>query len=146
MAESSLVFWQYLLQLPPMSRGFHQIDSYINQLLSVQPKLSNGLLHLFLLHTSASLLITENCCNDVKQDLTIFYDQLAPDSKSHYHHNMEGPDDMPAHIKSTLLGVSLTLPIQQGQLAIGQWQGIYLGEHRTHASQRRIMATAYGNP
>lgn len=144
MAESTNIIWQQQISLPAMSRGFHRIDNHINQLLQNKPKLSVGLLHLFLLHTSASLVITENCCADVKRDLEIFYNQIAPDSTTQYYHNMEGPDDMPAHIKSTLLGVYLTIPVDNGKPALGSWQGIYLGEHREHASQRRIIVTAYG--
>ncbi len=138
--------WQHLLDLPSLTRGFHRIDEYIKPILDNQPKITNGMLNLFLQHTSASLLITENCCSDVKTDLERFYNQIAPDSTSRYHHNMEGADDMPAHIKSSILGVSITVPIQNSQLALGQWQGIYLGEHRNQAGQRRILLTVYGLP
>lgn len=145
MAESSNLCWQHQLILPPMARGFHCIDAHVESLIQSKPQIAVGMVNLFLQHTSASLVITENCCTDVKKDLQIFYDQLAPDSTTRYNHNLEGPDDMPAHIKSTILGVSLTLPIQNGRLALGQWQGIYLGEHRDIASQRKIMVTAYGH-
>lgn len=144
MADSSNLIWQEQLILPEMGRGFHRIDNHIQKLLLNMPQLSVGLIHLFLQHTSASLVITENCCTDVKRDLEIFFNQLAPDSTQRYYHNMEGADDMPAHIKSTILGVNLTLPIQNGKLALGHWQGIYLGEHRDQGSSRRIMVTAYG--
>ncbi|WP_367605852.1 secondary thiamine-phosphate synthase enzyme YjbQ [Legionella sp. W05-934-2] len=144
MANSSPIFWQQLLTLPPMSRGFHRIDAQLEALLQNNIHLSAGLVHLFLQHTSASLVITENCCADVRRDLEEFYNQLAPDSIQRYQHNMEGPDDMPAHIKSTLLGVNLTLPIENGRFALGQWQGVYLGEHRDKGTARRILVTAYG--
>lgn len=138
------IWWQYSLILPMFQRGYHAIDSYIVNVIDEQPLIKTGILHLFLQHTSASLLITENCCDDVKKDLEIFYDQLSPDSDTAYQHNLEGPDDMPAHIKNSLLGTSLTIPLMSGKPALGRWQGIYLAEHRDKASHRQIIMTAYG--
>ena len=144
MGNESIMMWQQQLTLDALPRGFHRIDSHIDQLLITMPQLAYGTVHLFLRHTSASLLITENCCQDVKRDLAIFYDQIAPDGIERYHHNVEGPDDMPAHIKSSLLGVNLTLPVTNGKLALGTWQGVYLAEHRDHATKRHILVTAQG--
>ena len=136
--------WQSLCVLTPKPRGFHLITDKIVQTIGVMPAIQTGLIHLFLQHTSASLTISENTCNDVPLDLETCFDALAPDDSSLYRHTLEGDDDMPAHIKSTLLGVSLVIPIGDTKLLLGQWQGIYLCEHRNHATARRIIITAQG--
>ena len=110
------------------------------------PALQTGIIHLFLQHTSASLTISENTCNDVRLDLETHFNSLVPDDNSLYRHTLEGEDDMPAHIKNTMLGASLVIPVSNNQLLLGQWQGIYLCEHRNHATARRIIITAQGVP
>ncbi len=125
------------------SRGFHLItDKVIDQL----PELSSiqrGVAHLFIKHTSASLTVNENADPSVRTDMEHFFCDLA-DNKHYYIHTYEGDDDMPAHIKGSLLGVSLQLPITNGRFNLGIWQGIYLGEHRDHASNREIVVTLWG--
>lgn len=104
-----------------------------------------GLLNLFVQHTSASLTINENCSPDVPLDLNDALDRIAPEG-THYRHLDEGMDDMPAHVKSSIMGASLIIPIQHGRLALGTWQGIYLNEHRNHGGARRVVATIQGKP
>lgn len=130
--------------LKPKSRGFHLVTC---ELLNQLPELDRykvGILHLFIQHTSASLSINENADPDVRRDLDEHLNCLVPDGAGHFIHVQEGPDDMPAHIKTGLMGVSLGIPIAQGKLALGTWQGIYLGEHREHASARHVVATLQG--
>ncbi|MBK8049246.1 MAG: YjbQ family protein [Anaerolineales bacterium] len=122
----------------------HLITDWIARELESYPPLTCGICHLFLLHTSASLAINENADPEVRVDLESHFDLLAPENAPHYTHNYEGPDDMPAHIKTMLIGPSLTIPITDGQLKLGMWQGIYLCEHRSHAGPRQIVMTAWG--
>ena len=132
------------LTLAPRPRGFHLVTRDILQAL---PELSGcrvGLLHLFLQHTSASLTLNENADPTVRQDFERFFNRAVPEQGIDYRHLDEGPDDMPAHLKASLLGTSLSLPVQAGRLALGTWQGIYLGEHRNHGSPRRLLATLHG--
>ena len=103
-----------------------------------------GMLHLFLKHTSASLTINENADSTVREDMETHFNQSVPENVSYYKHTMEGPDDMPAHIKSSTIGNNLTIPISEGKLVLGTWQGIYLCEHRNHAYSRKIIATING--
>ena len=107
-------------------------------------KIETGILHLFIQHTSASIVINENVSPEVRSDLERHLRELVPDGPHHYEHTLEGADDMPAHIKSALLGSSLTIPIGHGRLLLGAWQGIYLGEHRDHGGPRKIVATISG--
>jgi secondary thiamine-phosphate synthase enzyme len=144
MDKKSPIYWQTLCHLPRKTRGFHLITAEIQQSLVAMPALQTGLVHLFLQHTSASLAISENTCSDVPLDLEAYFNGTIPDDESLYHHILEGEDDMPAHIKNVILGVSLTIPISNGRLALGQWQGIYLCEHRNHATERRIVITVHG--
>ena len=137
-------FWQKQISLPAKSRGFHLITHEIMAQISDMPIFDIGLLHLMLLHTSASLTINENACRDVRHDLEEHFNHFVPENAPYYQHTLEGPDDMPAHIKSSTLGCQLTLPINQGQLVLGTWQGIYLCEHRNHASNRQLILTAQG--
>ena len=130
--------------LRPRSRGFHVIT---DEVLAALPQLrdcSVGLLHLFIQHTSASLSINENASPDVRSDLERHFNLLAPEHAPHYRHTDEGPDDMPAHIKAALLGSALTIPIANGRLLLGTWQGIYLCEHRNHGGPRSVVATIMG--
>ena len=130
--------------LSPQPRGFHLITPDVERAL---PELSNircGLLHLHLMHTSASLTLNENADPTVRSDLDKAIDYIAPERQPFYRHTYEGDDDMPAHIKSSLLGVSVTVPIENGRLVLGTWQGIYLGEHRNHGGSRQVHAVLQG--
>jgi len=137
--------WQQKsITLRPRPRGFHLVT---DEILAALPELSKcrvGLLHLLLQHTSASLTVNENADPSVRRDFERFFNRLVPQGEGGYEHDYEGPDDLPAHFKSSLLGCQLTLPIQRGGLAMGTWQGIYLGEHRDHGGPRSIVATWQG--
>ncbi len=137
--------WQQcLLTLKPRSRGFHLVT---DELLAKLPMLADyrvGMAHLLLQHTSASLTLNENCDPSVRSDMEAHLHRLAPGDAPYYRHTYEGPDDMPAHIKSSLLGVSLLLPVRDGQLALGTWQGIWLGEHRVDGGARKVLVTLQG--
>ncbi len=134
---------QHSLELAPRSRGFHLITREVLEALPELVNLRVGLLHLFLQHTSASLTINENADSDVPIDLESSLSAIAPEDFS-YRHTCEGPDDMPAHVKHSLLGASLSIPIHNGQLCLGTWQGIYLCEHRNRGGRRRLVATIWG--
>ncbi len=134
---------QRTLTLRPRPRGCHLITAEILSGLPELAKIKVGLLHLFLLHTSASLTINENADSTVRLDLETGLNRLAPEDAP-YQHDTEGPDDMPAHIKAALVGTDLTIPISGGQPLLGTWQGIYLCEHRDRANARRIVATIHG--
>ena len=136
---------QKTVELAPRPRGFHLITGEIDASLSEWGHFRVGLLHLFLQHTSASLSINENADSDVPHDLESAFNAIAPEDFP-YRHTCEGPDDMPAHVKSSMLGCELTIPIHDGRLCLGTWQGIYLCEHRNHGSRRRIVATICGEP
>ncbi|KTD23596.1 Uncharacterized conserved protein [Legionella lansingensis] len=138
------LYWQKEHTLAPKTRGFHLITKELEPILLSMPKIKTGLAHFFLQHTSASLAISENTCTDVRLDLETYFNQAIPEDNRLYRHTLEGEDDMPAHIKNILLGTNLTIPIKDGQLALGQWQGIYLCEHRNQASARRIIITVHG--
>lgn len=125
-------------------RGFHLVSDEILEALPEISSINVGLLHLFLQHTSASLSINENADSSVRRDMESHFNQLAPEDAPYYEHTYEGSDDMPAHIKSALLGCEMSLPIAQGRLQLGTWQGIYLGEHRNSASSRTLIATLSG--
>jgi len=134
---------QRTLQLSACPRGFHLITHEIVEALPELADLRVGILHLFLQHTSASLSINENADPDVPLDLESSLSSIAPEDVP-YRHICEGPDDMPAHVKSSLLGCSLSVPVQKGHLCLGTWQGIYLCEHRNHGGRRRVMVTLWG--
>ena len=137
--------WQQkTIQLKPRSRGFHIIDDELLRQLPEIRQYKVGLLHLFIQHTSASLTINENADPTVRMDMESHFNHFVPERQSYYRHDYEGDDDMPAHIKSSTLGAELTIPINQGRLMLGTWQGIYLGEHRDHGGVRRIVATIQG--
>lgn len=133
---------QHIFTLRPRSRGFHLVTDEVRSHLPELPR--TGLLHLFIRHTSAGLSINENADPDVRQDLNAIFDRLVRERESYYSHTLEGDDDMPAHAKSTLTGVDLTIPIVEGRLGLGTWQGIYLCEFRNRASGRQIVATILG--
>jgi secondary thiamine-phosphate synthase enzyme len=132
---------QYEIILPRFKRGFHLITGIIEGHLKDLPEA--GLLNLFLRHTSAALTLNENADPDVPGDLVYAINKLVPENDPGYNHTMEGPDDMPAHIKSSLLSVSLTIPVRQKSLYLGTWQGIFLCEFRNHGGSRKITATIY---
>jgi secondary thiamine-phosphate synthase enzyme len=135
---------QKSVKLQAKSRGFHLVSDEILEALPEISSINVGLLHLFLQHTSASLSINENADSSVRRDMESHFNQLAPEDASYYEHTYEGSDDMPAHIKSVLLGCEMSLPIAQGRLQLGTWQGIYLGEHRNSANSRTLIATLTG--
>lgn len=135
---------QNALQLTAKPRGFHLVSrEIISQLPELKP-FKIGLAHIFLQHTSASLALNENADADVRGDLERYFSRAVAENEPYYRHTLEGSDDMPAHIKSVIIGNSLTIPIRQGQLALGTWQGIYLCEHRNHADSRTIIVTLNG--
>lgn len=133
----------HTIEVPTPGRGFHEITGEL-QALVARCGFSTGLCHLFLRHTSASLLITENADPDVRRDLERFISRLVPDGDPAYAHSMEGPDDMPAHIRSVLTCSELTVPVQRARLALGTWQGIYLWEHRHHRGDREVVVNVMG--
>lgn len=135
---------QKTIQLTAKSRGFHLVTGEIEAQLPELVDFNIGLAHLFVLHTSASLTINENADPTVRQDFESHINQMVPESAPYYRHTLEGPDDMPAHIKSSLLGSGVTLPISNGHLNLGTWQGIYLGEHRDYGGARRVVVTLQG--
>ena len=139
----SMPWIQRSLSLTPRPRGFHLITREITAALPELASIRAGLLHAFIQHTSASLTITENADPDVRTDLESSFNALAPEDFP-YVHTMEGPDDMPAHVKAALLGSSVSIPVQDGQLALGTWQGITLCEHRNHGGARRLVLTLTG--
>ena len=137
-----MAIYQETITLSPKSKGFHLITSEIEKALVSMPSIETGLLHLFIQHTIASLSINENADPTVREDMENFFTELA-DDKPYYIHTYEGADDMPAHIKASMLGNSLTIPITNGKMNLGTWQGIYLGEHRDYGGNRRIVVTYY---
>lgn len=140
-----MAWFQQSIQLQPRRRGFHLITQEILPQFERELRTFNiGLAHFFLQHTSASLTINENADPDVRVDFESHFNRLAPENAPYFTHTLEGPDDMPAHLKSSLLGCSLTLPIQGGALALGTWQGIYLCEHRNQGGSRRLLVTLQG--
>ena len=128
----------------PCSRGFHIItDLIINEVPEIE-KINIGVLHLFIKHTSASLTLNENADQTVREDFESHFNELVPENQFYYQHTFEGPDDMPAHLKASILGSSVSVPISNGQLNLGTWQGIYLCEHRNKAYERKMVATIQG--
>jgi secondary thiamine-phosphate synthase enzyme len=138
-------FYQQLISLRSRKRGFHIItDEIVNALPQIE-NIKIGMLQVFIQHTSASLCINENADFTVREDFEMFFNKTVKENDPDYQHDYEGSDDMPAHLKASLLGSSVTIPIRNGYLALGTWQGIYLCEHRNHAQQRQIVITAWGN-
>jgi secondary thiamine-phosphate synthase enzyme len=135
---------QKQIVLPSRNRGFHLVTSEIVSRLPELSSVRRGILHLFIQHTSASLTINENADPSVRSDLERHFNEIAPEDAPYYTHDSEGSDDMPAHIKSSLLGSSLTIPVTDGSLNLGTWQGIYLCEHRDRGGSRSIVATICG--
>jgi secondary thiamine-phosphate synthase enzyme len=139
------VAWiQRQIELRGRPRGFHLITDEVVAAIPELKQFRAGLLHVFIQHTSASLSINENADPDVPADLESSFNAIAPEDFP-YRHTCEGPDDMPAHVKASLLGSSLTIPVSDGRLALGTWQGIYLCEHRNRASRRTLVLTLHGD-
>ena len=138
-----MAWHQVRVTLPAFRRGFHLITNHVVQALPELQGMRVGLLHVFIQHTSASLSINENADPDVPRDLEASFNAIAPEDFP-YVHTCEGPDDMPAHVKSSLLGSSLMIPIANSRLCLGTWQGIYLCEHRNHGGQRSLVLTIQG--
>lgn len=139
-----MTWLQTQITLRPYPRGFHLITREVLQGIPGIRDLKTGMLQVFMQHTSASLTLNENASPEVLDDFESHFNQMVPENQPYYLHTLEGPDDMPAHIKASLLGPSLILPISQGRPALGTWQGIYLCEHRDHGGARRLMLTAWG--
>jgi secondary thiamine-phosphate synthase enzyme len=137
-------WFQKEVTLSPRPRGFHLITREIVAAVPVIGRYSVGLAHLFIRHTSAALALNENADPTVRDDMEAYFNRLAPENAPYYTHTLEGPDDMPAHLKAVLLGSSLTIPISAGRLALGTWQGIYLCEHRDDGGRRRVVVTLSG--
>jgi secondary thiamine-phosphate synthase enzyme len=138
------VWVQREITLAPRPRGFHLIT---REVLGELPELSDvsvGLLHILIRHTSASLTLNENASPDVRRDFEAWFNEAVPERAAYWTHTLEGDDDMPAHVKASLLGPSLTLPVSRGRLALGTWQGIYLCEHRDRGGSRSLIATLHG--
>ncbi len=132
---------QYEFSLDPFPRGFHIITDLV--IINIGQVPEKGIFHLFIKHTSAGLSINENADPSVRVDFESVFNRIAPENASYLTHTMEGPDDMPAHIKSTIVGSSVTIPISDGRLNLGTWQGIYLCEFRNHGGRRKLVATIY---
>lgn len=137
-------FFQKEIKLKERSRGFHLITDEVRDQFSEINKINTGILHVFIKHTSAGLTINENADPSVREDFESHFEKMVPENQPYYKHTMEGPDDMPAHIKSSLTGTSVQVPITNGNLNLGTWQGIYLCEHRNHGGSRKLVLTAFG--
>ncbi|MFD2167245.1 secondary thiamine-phosphate synthase enzyme YjbQ [Thalassotalea euphylliae] len=138
-----MMWRQTEFRLPAKKRGFHLVTDNVESELAIGD-IRCGLLHLFIKHSSASLTINENADPTVRADMEAHFNQFVPENAAYYQHTYEGPDDMPAHIKASTLGSSISVPITNGRLNLGTWQGIYLGEHRDHAGSRTLVATIQG--
>jgi secondary thiamine-phosphate synthase enzyme len=139
-----MAWHQVQIRLKPRPRGFHLVTS---EIVAAVPELRGyrvGVAHLFIQHTSASLTINENADPDVRADMERWFDQAVPENAPYIVHTAEGPDDMPAHLKASLLGSSVSVPIRDGRLALGTWQGVYLGEHRDSGGSRTVVVTLQG--
>lgn len=137
--------WQQkIIQLKPRERGFHLITDEITQQLPELACYRVGLLTIFIQHTSASITINENADPTVRIDMETHFNKFVPQGMSYYQHDYEGDDDMPAHIKASILGASITIPVRAGRLEMGTWQGVYLGEHRDYGGARRLVLTLQG--
>lgn len=137
--------FQREIRLPAFKRGFHLITHEVLEGLPEIRQIKAGMLQVFIKHTSASLTINENADPTVREDFEAHFNVLVPESATYFKHTFEGPDDMTSHIKSSLLGSSITVPITDGRLNMGTWQGIYLCEHRNFGGQRKLVITAFGS-
>ena len=137
---------QRRIDFAPRPRGFHLVTREVVEALPELAELQVGLLHLLIQHTSASLALNEDASPQVRRDFESWFNAAVPEQAPFWTHSLEGPEDMPAHIKAALLGPSLTLPVADGRLALGTWQGLYLCEHRNRGGTRAVLATAWGQP
>jgi len=133
------------ITLPKFNRGFHLITDIVLDSVQAINNVSTGLVNVFIKHTSASITINENTDHTVREDMEAYFNESVPENRDYYQHIDEGPDDMPAHIKTSLLGTSVTIPISNGKLNLGIWQGVYLCEHRNRASARKLVITLMGS-
>jgi secondary thiamine-phosphate synthase enzyme len=140
-----MMWFQRTIRLAPRPRGFHLVTGEVLEALPELGKISVGILHLLIQHTSASLALSENASPQVRDDFEAWFDRAVPEGAPYWTHTLEGDDDMPAHVKAALLGPSLTLPLSAGRPALGTWQGIYLCEHRDHGGSRSLVATIAGS-
>jgi len=138
------VWIQQQIELRARPRGFHLVTSEIVDAVPDLEQIEVGVAILFIQHTSASLTVNENASPDVRRDFAAWFDRAVPDGADYFAHTLEGPEDMPAHIKASLTGASLTIPISRGSLALGTWQGVYLCEHRDNGGPRLVVFTAFG--
>lgn len=138
------MFIQEILDIVPKKRGFHLITGRVEEVLAGIGSWKAGMCQVFIQHTSASLTLNENADPTVRMDFETYFNKSVPENDPDYRHDYEGADDMPAHIKSSLLGASVLIPIRNGRLALGTWQGIYLCEHRDRGGSRRLVVTAWG--
>ena len=132
------------ITLSPKRRGFHLVTREIVEQVKELSEYSVGIAHIFICHTSASLTINENVSPEVREDFESHFNEYVPEEAPYYEHTLEGPDDMPAHIKASILGSSVTVPVKDGRLNLGTWQGIYLCEHRNHGGPRKLIVTIIG--
>lgn len=139
-----MIFFQRELSLPPAKRGFHLITQIVVKNFPELKEIKTGQMQVFIKHTSASLTINENADPTVRADFESHFNKMVPENAPYYQHDMEGSDDMPAHLKASMLGSSVSIPITNGSLNLGTWQGIYLCEHRNHGGSRDIVVTAFG--
>ncbi|AKQ47121.1 hypothetical protein TH63_18105 [Rufibacter radiotolerans] len=137
-------WFQKSIRLPAVPRGFHLITDLLEAQLPELEEIEIGLAHIFIQHTSASLTINENADPTVRHDFEQHFNKAVPENAPYYRHTLEGPDDMPAHIKASLLGASVTIPITKGSFNLGTWQGVYLCEHRNHGGKRTVLVTLQG--
>ena len=139
-----MIWVQRDVRLPAMPRGFHLVTREVERSVPELEQIGVGLAHVFIRHTSASLTLNENASGDVRRDFESWANEAVPEDAPYWTHTTEGPDDMPAHVKASLMGPSLTLPVRDGALALGTWQGIYLCEHRDSGGSRTLTVTAFG--
>ena len=132
--------------LRPRPRGFHLVTRELTEAVPELARLAVGIATVFMRHTSASLTLNENASPDVRHDFAAWFERAVPDGADYWTHTLEGPDDMPAHLRTSLTGSALTIPVRDGRLALGTWQGVYLCEHRESAGPRSVVVTAFGEP
>lgn len=140
-----MIVIQESIKLHPFPRGFHLITGEVEKGFKELHKIKQGVAQIFIQHTSAGLTLNENADPTVRGDFERHFNEMVPENAPYYQHTLEGPDDMPAHIKASILGNAVTIPVSNGTFNLGTWQGIYLCEHRDHASGRRLVLTAWGN-
>jgi secondary thiamine-phosphate synthase enzyme len=136
--------YQQTIELKERARGFHLITAEVLHALPQINRMANGMCQVFIQHTSASLCINENADPTVRVDFETYFNKPGPQNDPDYEHNDEGPDDMPAHLKAAILGSSVMIPVRNGRLALGTWQGVYLCEHRDYGGKRKLVITAWG--